>query len=81
MSMQLPSIPLRHWCSVPMAIARTLPWYLAGNGDHYATVKGSLATASGAKTMALDDATHRIYVPTMSAKALGDLGGSAKNSR
>ena len=32
--------------------------------DHYA-VKGSLATAKGAKTMALDAATHRIYVPAM----------------
>ena len=31
-------------------------------GDHYA-VKGQLATASGSKTMALDAATHRIYLP------------------
>jgi hypothetical protein len=36
----------------------------AGAGDRYA-VKGSLATAKGAKTMALDAATHRIYVPAM----------------
>ena len=36
------------------------------SGGHYA-VKGSLATASGAKTMALDAATHRIYVPAMGA--------------
>ncbi len=38
----------------------------AGPGDRYA-VKGSLATAKGAKTMALDAATHRIYVPAMGA--------------
>jgi YVTN family beta-propeller protein len=38
----------------------------AGAGDHYA-VKGSLATAKGAKTMALDAATHRIYVPAFGA--------------
>ena len=31
-------------------------------GDHYA-VKGRLATAPGSKTMALDAATHRIYLP------------------
>jgi DNA-binding beta-propeller fold protein YncE len=37
-----------------------------GNGDRYA-VKGSLATANGAKTMALDAVTHRIYVPAMDA--------------
>jgi hypothetical protein len=30
-------------------------------------VKGSLATAKGAKTMALDAATHRIYVPAIGA--------------
>jgi DNA-binding beta-propeller fold protein YncE len=34
----------------------------AESGDHYA-VRGSLATAAGSKTMALDAATHRIYVP------------------
>jgi YVTN family beta-propeller protein len=38
----------------------------AGPGDRYA-VKGSLATAKGAKTMALDAATHRIYVPAIGA--------------
>jgi YVTN family beta-propeller protein len=38
----------------------------AGPGDHY-TVKGSLATAKGAKTMALDAATHRVYVPAIGA--------------
>jgi DNA-binding beta-propeller fold protein YncE len=36
------------------------------SGGRYA-VKGSLATANGAKTMALDAATHRIYVPAMGA--------------
>jgi len=36
------------------------------SGGHFA-VKGSLATANGAKTMALDAATHRIYVPAMGA--------------
>jgi YVTN family beta-propeller protein len=38
----------------------------AGPGDQY-VVKGSLATAKGAKTMALDAATHRIYVPAIGA--------------
>lgn len=36
------------------------------SADRY-IVKGSLATANGAKTMALDAATHRIYVPAMGA--------------
>ena len=39
------------------------------SGDRYA-VRGSLATAKGAKTMALDPATHRIFVPAMSADGL-----------
>ncbi len=34
-------------------------------GDRYA-VRGALATVAGAKTMALDSSTHRIYVPAMS---------------
>jgi YVTN family beta-propeller protein len=38
-------------------------------GDHY-SVRGALATAKGAKTMALDPATHRLYVPAMSADGL-----------
>jgi YVTN family beta-propeller protein len=36
----------------------------AESADRY-QVRGSLKTAQGAKTMALDPATHRIYVPTM----------------
>jgi DNA-binding beta-propeller fold protein YncE len=36
----------------------------AETADRY-RVRGSLGTASGAKTMALDATTHRIYVPTM----------------
>lgn len=36
----------------------------AESADRY-RVRGSLGTASGAKTMALDPVTHRIYVPTM----------------
>jgi YVTN family beta-propeller protein len=44
---------------------------------HYA-VKGSLATASGAKTMALDAATHRIYVPAMGASGFEILVAAPK---
>ena len=36
----------------------------AETADSY-RVRGSLGTVHGAKTMALDAATHRIYVPTM----------------
>lgn len=36
----------------------------AESADRY-RVRGSLGTVSGAKTMALDTSTHRIYVPTM----------------
>jgi len=35
-------------------------------GDHFVT-RGNIDTAAGAKTMALDAATHRIYVPAMVA--------------
>ena len=38
-------------------------------GDRY-TVSGTLSTGKGAKTMALDSASHRIYVPAMSADGL-----------
>jgi YVTN family beta-propeller protein len=41
----------------------------AQSGDHY-TMRGGLATVKGSKTMALDTATHRIYVPAMSADGL-----------
>jgi DNA-binding beta-propeller fold protein YncE len=34
------------------------------SGDRY-RLRGSLATAAGSKTMALDASTHRIYVPAM----------------
>jgi YVTN family beta-propeller protein len=46
-------------------------------GDRY-VVKGSLATANGAKTMALDAATHRIYVPAMAAGGLEILVAAPK---
>jgi YVTN family beta-propeller protein len=49
----------------------------AGDGDRY-VVKGGLATAKGAKTMALDRETHRIYVPAMSASGLEILVGAPK---
>jgi DNA-binding beta-propeller fold protein YncE len=48
-----------------------------GNGDRY-VVKGSLATANGAKTMALDATTHRIYVPAMDAGGLEILVAAPK---
>jgi YVTN family beta-propeller protein len=47
----------------------------ANAGDRY-VVKGSLATAKGAKTMALDAATHRIYVPAMGANGFEILVGA-----
>ena len=47
------------------------------SGGHFA-VKGSLATANGAKTMALDAATHRIYVPAMGASGFEILVAAPK---
>jgi YVTN family beta-propeller protein len=47
----------------------------ANAGDQY-VVKGALATAKGAKTMALDAATHRIYVPAMGTNGLEILVGA-----
>jgi YVTN family beta-propeller protein len=47
----------------------------ANDGDRY-VVKGSLATAKGAKTMALDAATHRIYVPAVGANGFEILVGA-----
>jgi YVTN family beta-propeller protein len=47
----------------------------ANAGDRY-VVKGSIATAKGAKTMALDAATHRIYVPAMGATEVDILVGA-----
>ena len=47
----------------------------ANAGDQY-VVKGALATAKGAKTMALDTATHRIYVPAMGANGFEILVGA-----
>jgi len=38
----------------------------AESADHYA-VRGSLATAKGAKTMALDPKSHKLYLPAMAA--------------
>ena len=38
----------------------------AESADHY-TVRGSLATAKGAKTMALDTKSHKLYLPAMAA--------------
>ncbi len=45
--------------------------------DKY-VVKGSLATEKGAKTMALDASTHRIYVPAMSANGVEILVAAPK---
>ena len=47
------------------------------SSDRY-VVKGSLATANGAKTMALDAATHRIYVPAMGASGFEILVAAPK---
>jgi DNA-binding beta-propeller fold protein YncE len=47
------------------------------SSDHY-VVRGSLATANGAKTMALDAATHRIYVPAMGASGFEILVAAPK---
>jgi hypothetical protein len=41
-------------------------------------VKGSLATAKGAKTMALDASTHRIYVPALGASGVEILVAASK---
>ncbi len=49
----------------------------SGAGDRYA-VKGALATADGAKTMALDPTTHRIYVPAIGPSGVEILVGAPK---
>ena len=47
----------------------------APSADHY-QVLGRFKTASGAKTMALDPSTHRIYVPTMTPGGMQVLVGA-----
>ena len=47
----------------------------APSADHYQVI-GSLKTAPGAKTMALDLATHRIYVPTLTPAGMQVLVGA-----
>jgi YVTN family beta-propeller protein len=47
----------------------------ANDGDRY-VVKGALTTAKGAKTMALDATTHRIYVPAMGTNGFEILVGA-----
>lgn len=49
------------------------------DADRYEVI-GSLKTAPGAKTMALDAATHRIYVPTMTQTGMRVLVGAPQVS-
>ncbi len=49
----------------------------AETADRY-SVQGSLASAPGAKTMAFDPATHRLYVPALTASGLQVLIAAPK---
>ena len=49
----------------------------AETADRY-SVLGSLATAPGAKTMALDPATHRLYIPALTASGFQVLIAAPK---
>jgi DNA-binding beta-propeller fold protein YncE len=49
----------------------------AETNDHY-VVRGSLATSVGSKTMALDIATHRLYVPATGPNGFVVLVGAPK---
>lgn len=51
---------------------------VSGDAGGRYVVKGSIATANGAKTMALDAATHRIYVPAMGAGGMEILVAAPK---
>ncbi len=50
----------------------------AATADQYVT-RGSLATAAGSKTMALDVASHRLYVPAMAPDGFEILVGAPVN--
>jgi DNA-binding beta-propeller fold protein YncE len=50
----------------------------AATADRYIT-RGSLATAAGSKTMALDSASHRLYVPAMAPNGFEILVGAPVN--
>jgi hypothetical protein len=54
-----------HLCSAPTATVRMT--IISDEADDRYVIKGSLGTASGAKTMALDAETHRIFVPALGA--------------